>query len=78
MVEESSKTAAWKVQAEEAHKKISLLEKELQYRDAVNKLLSADIEVLTYAAKVPMGKEALALKQVLVSKTSAEVEALLQ
>ncbi|KEH41726.1 hypothetical protein MTR_1g054270 [Medicago truncatula] len=57
------KTAAWKVQAEEAHKKISLLEKELQYRDAVNKLLSADIEVLTYAAKVPMGKEALALKQ---------------
>jgi hypothetical protein len=54
------------------------LGKELQSRAAVNKLLSGDIEVLTYAVKFPTGKEALALKQALVSKTSAEEEALLQ
>jgi len=44
----------------------------------LHKLLSTDIEVLTQAVKVMAGKEAIALKQDLVSKISVEQDDLFQ
>jgi len=44
----------------------------MQSREAVNKLLFVDIEVLTQEAKDPVGAEVVALKQVLADKISTE------
>jgi uncharacterized coiled-coil DUF342 family protein len=63
LVDESSQTVSWKTHAKEVHTKITLLEKELQSCDAVNKLVSADIESLGQVAKVSVGKEVVALKK---------------
>jgi hypothetical protein len=42
--------------------------------EAVNKLLSPDIEALNQAAKVSAGEEVVALKKALASKVLAEEE----
>jgi len=51
------------------------MDKELQSREEVNKLLYVDIEALSQTAKVPTGEEALALKQAVATKAWAEEDA---
>lgn len=55
--------------------KVSNMDKELQSREEVNKLLYVDIEALSQTAKVPTGEEALALKQAVATKAWAEEDA---
>jgi len=64
--------SAWKVHYEEANLKIPRLEKELESQEKINRLLSADIEDLSQAAKVLVGQKVVPSKEALSSKIMAE------